>query len=442
MTTRYFHASRSSFASVKDPYKVLNVDRNASAKDIKKAYYALAKKYHPDVNKEAGAEERFHDIQAAYELLSDAEKKRQYDQFGAAGMGAGGMGGMGGNPGGGGGFNPFAGSEGIDFEELFKNAFGGAGMGGSGRRSANMHRVYRGEDIEVSTVLSFLEAAKGKSQTITYSALTQCTTCEGSGLKPGRSRTTCGSCGGTGTQSQLLAGNFHVSTTCSECGGSGVVINRSDACSTCHASGVVHESRSTVINIPPGVEDGVLLRVPREGDAPDILKSSGMRLENGDLFVRVRVRPHKHFRRDGSTLLYTAEIPMTTAALGGRIRVPTLDGEVDLTVPSGTQSGASITIPGRGLPKGPRGTSAGDMKVNFDVKIKRPQSAEETALLEALADTIKDSNAKRIYPPMKDNVSAGGMPSENQHHQRHGFLRDAFRRILGKGDDQNDDKTT
>lgn len=413
---------------MKNPYTVLGVDKGASSSQIKKAYYQLAKKYHPDVNKDNGADERFQDIQSAYEVLSDADKKAQYDQFGAAAFDpAGGPGGAsygGGSPfsggaGGDGAFNPFAnfgfgfgGPRGSSsggsfrFEDLFQ------GFGGQGRRDPNEQVAYKGEDIETSTTITLEDVMAGVSKQINYSTMDECGTCRGTGLKKGASRKTCPSCGGTGTTLHVVQGGFQMASTCGTCQGSGVIIPKSSECGDCHAHGVVNKNQHTVIDIPAGISDGARLRVDGAGDSPEVLAESNVKRFKGDLFIRVKVSPHKFFTRHGNDLLYTATIPFTTAALGGKIEVPTLGTpnspgqSIRLSVPQGSQSGLVITIPDKGLPwfNNPRSKKPsryGDYKVTINAKIEKPVTATQTALLEALADAFGDKTAKRVSPSWK-----------------------------------------
>lgn len=394
-----------------DPYKTLGVDKTASAKDIKKAYYQLAKKYHPDVNKEDGAEKRFQEIQAAYEVLSDETKRKQYDTFGAAAFdqGAGGPGGPGG-AGADGPFNPFSnfsgfggfpgggGAGGFSFEDIF--GFGDQ-TAGRGRNRGAMH--YKGDDVEVSVTITLEDAARGATRTVEYNTLDECGTCDGSGLKAGKKKQTCPSCGGTGTTVHLMQGGFQMASTCHTCEGAGVVIPRSAQCDTCHAKGVVRKRRSTDIEIPAGVADGMRLRLSEEGDAPPVLSGPNIKATKGDLYVRVRVKPHQHFKVSHADLLYKAEVPLTTAALGGKIEIPTLLGhKIQLNVPAATQPGRTVTIPEHGMPVLNRRGLSGNLQVTFDVKTPRAETSTQRILLEALADAYGDKTAKREYPPLAD----------------------------------------
>lgn len=448
-SARGFHSSH--HLLMKDPYKVLGVDKGASAKDIKKTYYQLAKKYHPDVNKEPGAEQKFQDIQQSYELLSDEEKRRQYDQFGAAAFGEGG-----GGPGGPGGpgqgpFNPFGnfagfnfggagGGQAFRFEDLFNFGSEFGGRSGESRSAGVMH--YKGDDVEVVTHISLEEAATGKAQTVEYATLDQCDTCHGSGLKKGHNKQTCTSCGGTGSTIHMMQGGFQMASTCSTCEGTGVMIPRSSQCDTCHAKGVVQHTRTTTVDIPAGISDGMRLRVAGEGDSPPVLTASNVKISKGDLFVRVRIKPHSVFQRNKSDLLYNANIPFTTAALGGKIEIPILGGRhIQLNVPAGTQAGSTITIHDQGMQVLNRKGMYGDLKVRFGVKIPRPANATQTALLEALADSLKDNTAKRTMSAGDKLETDTESSVEDQDHER-GFLRNLFDKLTHheKNNKKGDDK--
>ncbi|ODQ82437.1 hypothetical protein BABINDRAFT_56069 [Babjeviella inositovora NRRL Y-12698] len=402
LACRSFHVSHRSLLD--DPYKTLGVGSSSSTSDIKKAYYKLAKQFHPDVNKEEGAEKKFHDIQGAYEILSDADKKAQYDQFGPSAFSENGGQGFGqggfhnGNPFAGQGGDPFAGFGNINFEDIFGAAFGQGGRGRAGPTVAN----YVGDNIEILKTISFKESIFGTKLKIDYNALDECHTCDGSGLKTGKKKTTCPSCNGTGQAVHYVAGGFQMASTCRTCQGLGVHIPKKDACGDCHGHGVTDGGKSTSIDLPCGLSDGTKLRVPGEGDAPNVTKGPNVKVSKGDLIIRIRVNPHKEFTRDGDSIIYKAEIPMTTAALGGQITVPTIDDKsVKMKIPAGTQHGRIITMPGQGVPINRNINNRGDMKIVVSVKTLRPETATQTALLEALADAFNDPSAKKLDPNWK-----------------------------------------
>lgn len=406
-----------------DPYKVLGVDKNASAGDVKKAYYGKAKQYHPDTNKAPDAKDRFSEAQSAYELLSDPKKRESYDRFGSAAFdpnggydpGAasggnpfgGGFGGFGGFGGGFGGGFPGGGFTDINLEDLFGAFTGGARRAGRGTRNPFQETILVGEDIEVQTSISFMEAAKGATKNITISPLVQCNTCHGDGLKSGAKRTQCRQCNGSGTRVHFMQGGFQMASTCNACGGSGLVTPRGSECGTCHGEGVTRDRKTVQVDIPGGVEDGMRLRVVGEGDAPPTGTStaSGSRTKAGDLYVSIRVSPDYRFSRSGSDILYTASVPLTTALLGGETKVPTLDGEVKVKVATGTGTGDKITLSGMGMKKlgNRRGFSPnGDLRVEFKVAMPKYLSSNQRTILEVLADEMGDKTAKRVMNVGKD----------------------------------------
>lgn len=257
-----------------------------------------------------------------------------------------------------------------------------------------------GNNIEVQMTVTFKEAARGATKTISINPLTKCGTCSGSGLKPGASRTECKTCNGTGTRVHFMQAGFQMASTCGTCGGSGTVTPRGAECRPCSGNGVVRERKTVTINIPGGVEDGMRLRVSGEGDAPALGKSSdpNVRGENGDLYVAVRVAPDPRFGRSGSDILYTASVPLTTALLGGEVVVPTLDGDVKVRVATGTSSGDKTTLAGMGMRRlaGRRGSQNGDLRVEFRVNMPRYLTANQRTVAEMLADELGDKTAKRI----------------------------------------------
>lgn len=400
---RTFHTSQRLLFN-KDPYEVIGVPKTASASDIKKAYYKLAKKYHPDVNKEDNADKKFQDIQSAYEILSDDSKRKEYDTFGSTGGNSG--------DGGFGGADPFAGFSGFggsagfgqggfSFHDIFNNFANAQREQGRGRGAVP---VYQGDDIEISTTVTLEDVAKGVAKDVTYNVLDDCGTCNGSGVKPGRSKSVCKVCNGSGTTVHVIQGGFQMASTCHACQGTGVVIPKSAECGTCHARGVVNSTKTTTIDVPPGVTEGMRLRMANEGDSPAVAGGSDVRKVKGDLLIRIRIKPHPVFKREKNSLIYNLSIPMTTAALGGKVQVPTLlKGDIRLNIPQATQSGLEITIPEEGLPYGKN--SKGDYKVRVSVQTLKPETATQTALLEALADSFKDNTARRISPSWKPKES-------------------------------------
>ncbi|KAJ6264264.1 hypothetical protein Dda_0408 [Drechslerella dactyloides] len=424
-----------------NPYSVLGVSKSASASEIKKAYYTMAKKYHPDANKDPKAKEQFVDIQQAYDILSDSDKKEQYDQFGAAGM----------DPNGADGFrpdgaNPFSGGFGFgsggfgasfNVEDLF-NMFGGGG--GPRRRGPRAEEAF-GDNIDVQTTISFMEAANGTNKTINISPLVTCYTCSGSGLKPGAQRTTCGKCNGTGARVHIHQGGFQMASTCGTCGGSGIVTPKGSDCGTCSGVGVVRDRKTVRVDIPAGVEDGMRLKVEAEGDAPVIPggAQSSTRLHRGDLYVHIKVQAHPNFSRSGPDVLYTATIPMTTAVLGGKIKIPTLKGDVELNIPSGTTTGDRITIAGKGMSKlTSRKGAFGDLKVEFKVSLPKSLTASQRTLLEMLADDLGDHQARRIMNVSDLIKEAAGETKSGADEHKEGFLKRAFHKFTHSHEKQGD----
>ena len=464
-TRRAFHSSPTRQAT-KDPYKALGLGSNASSADIKKAYYGLAKKYHPDTNKDPKAKELFGDAQSAYELLSDSQKKAAWDQYGAAAFdqgagfnpgGAGGPGGPGGNPfAGAQGFGGFGGAGGaggfgadFNFEDLF-SAFGGTGAR-RGRRGASpfQEEIMVGENIEVQTNISFMDAAKGVQKDILITPLVQCKTCSGNGLKKGMSRSQCKSCDGTGTRVHFMQGGFQMASTCNACGGTGATIPRGGECGNCKGNGAVRERKTVTVDIPGGVEDGMRLRVMGEGDYPPTGQAANpkARTDKGDLYVFIRIAPDSKFSRSGSDILYTASIPLTTALLGGEIPVPTLDGDVKVRVATGTGTGDKITLSGMGMKKlSSRRGNNGDLRVEFKVAMPKYLSVNQRTIIEMLADEMGDRNAKRVMnlnqwknaapdqPETQADAAKGdSTPSD---HKNEGFLKNMWHNITGQHDEQ------
>lgn len=358
------------FAS-RDFYQILGVSRDADKKTIKSSYRQLARKFHPDVNKEPGAEEKFKDISAAYEVLSDDEKKSIYDRFGedglkGGGMGAGGFGGMGGDF-----TNP------MDIFESFFGGMGGAGMGGMG--GARMrNRPVAGDDRRYDIKLDFLDAVFGCQKEVEISRLEQCKSCDGSGVKAGTSPTRCGTCDGQGQVVQAVRtplGVFQQVATCPACNGAG---ETSVPCSSCNGDGRVRGNKKISLRVPPGVDDGSRLRVRGEGDSG---KKGG---PPGDLYVFISVKPHPDLRRDGTTMHSDVSISYIDAILGTTVKVITVDGSVDLKIPSGTQPGTTLVMSKRGVPKLGATTARGDHLVHVKVQIPKNVSGREQEIIEEL----------------------------------------------------------
>ncbi|KAI1002692.1 DnaJ 1 [Podosphaera aphanis] len=448
-TKRTFHTSLN-LQSIKDPYTVLGVSKNASASDIKKAYYGLAKKYHPDTNKAPNAKDLFAEAQSAYELLTDPQKKAAYDQYGAAAFDQNGNpGGPGpqGNPfngagpfgaggfGGGGFSGSFTGD--FNFEDIFKSFTGGGSRRGKGGQNPFMqYETPVGDSFEVETSISFVEAAQGISKAININPLNTCKSCSGSGLRSGTKKSTCRACDGTGTRVDFVSGGFQMASTCNACGGEGSSIPKGGECRTCFGNGVTRERKTIDIEIPGGIEDGMRLRVDGEGDAP-VTNSGvkpGMKIRRGDLYVLVRVATDPKFKRTGSDILFTSTIPLTTALLGGEVKVPTMDSEVNVKVPAGTSTGDIITLSGRGMKRlSGRRNTYGDLKVEFKVNMPKYLSANQRTLVEMLADELGDKTAKRIMN-VGGNSSSASDATLGGSHKNEGFLKSLWHKLVDDSD--------
>lgn len=348
-----------------DYYSLLGVSKNASKSEIKSAYRKLARSYHPDVNKEPGAEEKFKEISNAYEVLSDDEKRQIYDQYGEAGLKGAGMG-MGDFN------NPFD-----MFESLFD--MGGMGIGGRSSRSWAME----GEDIQYNLNLNFKDAVFGVEKEIEITRRETCSTCDGSGAKPGTKPSKCSTCNGQGqvvSSTRTPLGVFQQVMTCSPCDGTGEI---STPCNKCNGEGRVKKSKRISIKVPPGVDSGNQLRVQAEGNAG---KRGGA---PGDLFVSIKVKPDPVLKRDDINIIYTCKVSYIDAILGTTKKVPTVDGVVELKIPAGTQPGTTLVMAKKGVPLLNKGNRRGDQLVKVQVEIPKKLSGEEKKLVEELADLTK-----------------------------------------------------
>ena len=344
--------------SNQDFYATLGVSRTASDDEIKKAYRKLAMKYHPDRNQgNKEAEEKFKEVQKAYDTLSDKQKRAMYDQYGhaafeqGAGAGAGGFGG-------------FGGAQGFDFSDIFSQMFGGGG----GARQQN----YQGADLQYSVEISLEEAAKGVKKRLTIPTYEECDVCHGSGAKPGTSATTCSNCRGSGTV-HIRQAIFQMQQTCPACHGSGKEIK--DPCLKCRGEGRVKAGKTVEVDIPAGIDDGQRIRLSGEGEpgrngAPA-----------GDLYISVHVKAHKIFERNGLDLHCELPISFTVAALGGEVEVPTLDGKVKLNIPKETQTGRRMRVKGKGI-KSLRSSATGDLYCHVLVETPVNLTDRQKELLE------------------------------------------------------------
>lgn len=350
----------------KDYYEILGVAKGASDDELKKAYRKLAMQHHPDRNPgDKKAEEKFKEISHAYDVLSDAQKRAAYDRYGHDAFNQGGMGGAGG-----------AGMGGFDFSSGFADIFEDLfGMGGA-RRGAGGQREQRGADLRYDLSVSLEEAFKGRSETITVTSSSSCGSCSGSGSEKGSKPATCTTCNGQG-RVRASQGFFTVERTCHSCGGTGQIIK--DPCKSCAGSGRVRKERTLSVNIPAGVEEGTRIRLAGEGEA-------GLRGgPAGDLYIFVSVRPHALFKRDGADIHCRVPIPMTTAALGGSIEAPTIDGgRVKVAIPEGTQSGHQMRLRGKGMSVLKSG-HRGDMYIHTQVETPVKMSKKQKDLLQEFA---------------------------------------------------------
>ena len=344
----------------KDYYELLGVGRNASAEEIKKAYRKLAVKYHPDKNPgDKEAEEKFKEISHAYEILNDPSKRRQYDQFGEAAFQYTGAGARGFH-------DPF---------DIFREVFGGGfgdifeGMFGFGGRGRNGPR--RGRDLEYGLKLDFLEAAGGVTKQVKVRKHETCSTCDGTGAKPGTEKVTCARCGGSGQVSQS-SGFFSIARVCDACGGAGQIIK--EPCPGCNGTGIKEVIKKISVDIPAGVDTGIRLRVSGEGE---VGVNGG---PSGDLYVTISVKEHDFFSRREYDLLYVASVSFTQLVFGDEIKTPGIDGECELSIPSGTRSGHVFRLRGKGI-KRLDGRGKGDQLVKVQVEIPKDLNAHQRKLL-------------------------------------------------------------
>jgi molecular chaperone DnaJ len=347
----------------RDYYEVLSVNRSATQDEIKSAFRQLARKLHPDVNKEPDAEERFKEINEAYAVLSDTEKRAAYDRYGHAGV------------------NGMAGAQdfsSMDFSDIFEEFFGFGG--GNRRRSRNAPR--RGADLNMTVTMTFEEAIFGVEKKIEFTRDEICTSCRGTGAQPGTSPTRCPSCEGRGEVRQVrntFLGSMVQVTTCPNCNGQGEVIT--SPCPSCRGRGLEHKTIQKTVTIPGGVDTGTQIRLSGEGQ-PGVYGGP-----NGNLYVEIQVRTHKFFRRRGNDILLDLDINVAQAALGADIEVPTIEGLSRLNIPTGTQPGKIFTLKGKGVPF-LRGSGRGDQMVIINIDVPTRLTADQRKLFEQLALTL------------------------------------------------------
>jgi molecular chaperone DnaJ len=348
-------------ATTRDYYEVLGVARGASDEEVKRAYRRLAQRWHPDVNTEPGADARFKELNEAYQVLSDPQRRQAYDMFGRAGVG----GGLGGE-----GYGGFGG-----FGDLFDAFFGGAAAGGMRRA-----RTPSGADLRYDLRLTFAEAISGAEKEIEFTSLVRCDTCDGSGAEPGTDPITCPTCGGSGelrqVRSTMLGQMINVSP-CDRCRGLGKIVEL--PCGVCRGDGRVERKRTLRVSIPAGIDEGHQVRLSGEGEAAPRGGTPG------NLYVVVHVEAHPQLRRQDTELFYELPLSITQAALGTRVTVPTADGKEEIEVKPGTQPGSEIRLRGRGVPHLRRAGVRGDLHVLVDVRVPSRLNARQRELLEALA---------------------------------------------------------
>ncbi|MBR5502852.1 MAG: molecular chaperone DnaJ [Methanobrevibacter sp.] len=383
-------------AEKRDYYEVLGVDRTADEKEIKKAYRKLARKYHPDVAEEGKKEEateKFKEISEAYAVLSDEEKRQRYDQFGHAGMD---------------GFSNEDIFRNVNFEDIFQG-FGGGGLDdifetlfGGGRSRSYNAGPRRGGDIYTETTITLEEAASGVEKDIKIRHDVFCPECNGSKAEPGSEVETCPICGGTGQRKQIrqsLFGQVMNIVQCGECGGTGKIIK--EPCHHCKGKGTVKESKTIGIKIPAGVESGNRLRVSGEGHVGDV--GGG----NGDLYVEINIKKHDYFERDGANLYFEKQISFVQASLGDTVDIPTIDGEVELKIPPGTQSGTVFRLKEKGMPQMRRATK-GNLYVTITVVVPQKLNKEQQKLLRKFAQISGDEISvykKGLFDKVRDAIN-------------------------------------
>lgn len=367
-------------AEKQDYYEVLGVEKTASDNDIKKAYRSLAKKYHPDMNPgDKEAERKFKEVNEAYDVLSDAEKRQKYDQFGHAAFDP-----AAGGAYGGGGFGGFGG--GFDFGDIFSSFFGGGGGGSSSRRRGPM----RGSDVFTRLTISFDEAVNGCKKDVSFDHVEACGDCHGSGAAGDSGVETCAACRGTGqvtVQQNSPLGIFQTSRPCSSCGGTGKIIK--NPCKNCRGKGYVKLTKKLSVSVPAGIDNDQRIALRGEGNAG---RNGG---GAGDLIIEIAVKPHSIFERDGNDIYCEVPITFTQAALGAEIDIPTLSGTEKYTISEGTQSGTTFTLRGKGIQSVNQPRIRGNLYLTVNVEVPRGLNGKQKELLRDFAATCGESNNQK-----------------------------------------------
>ena len=361
-------------ADKRDYYEVLGIQKGAGEDEIKKAYRTLAKKYHPDMNPgDKDAEVKFKEINEAYAVLSDPEKKSRYDQYGHEGV----------DPSMGGGYGDFGGYGGFDFSDIFNSFFGG---GASSSSQSRRTMAQQGEDLQYRMVLSFEEAAFGCKKDITYARVEKCPECGATGAAKGSTAETCPTCKGTGqvrVSQRTALGMFQTTRSCDNCHGTGKIIK--NPCKNCNGKGYIRINKKLEVSIPAGIDDGERVGLNGQGNEG---RNGGAA---GDLIIVISVRPHPIFERDGYNIYCDVPITFTEAALGAEIDIPTLEGDTKYTIPEGTQTGATFTLRGKGVPI-IRSSRRGDLIFKVNVEVPKNLNETQKELLRKFAESCGENN--------------------------------------------------
>ena len=374
-------------ANDQDYYEILGVGKNADENELKTAFRNLARKYHPDINKDPGAEEKFKEINEAYQILSDPDKRAAYDRYGKAGVS-----GMG---------NGFDYSQ-VDLSDILGDLFGFGGFGGFGSQTRQRNSPRRGADLQTTVILQFEEACFGADKEIQFSRDEKCTRCHATGAEPGTTPIKCSQCNGTGeikTNRQTMFGSMVQVSTCPTCNGRGEII--STPCTQCHGRRYERKTVKKTVAIPAGVDTGTRIRLSGEGQPGE---NNG---PTGDLYVDIKVNPHKFFHRKDFNIQLDLNINVAQASLGDDIDIPTIDGSEKMKIPAGTQPGKVFTLKGKGIPF-LRGNGRGDQQVVINVVIPNSLTAEQRDLMEQLAETMGTEvtpQEKNFWERLKESLN-------------------------------------